>query len=270
MNQQLPPNTGPEQGGTQPPSPEYRPPNTQDVDPTVTIDQDGESAIQINPIHAMYLGVRSAISMRRMERAGERMAKFDHKMALYSGLDNRENSDGEVHPTPTGEPAQPQSRIEWNMAIRSAERKRVKKVYGGESTRPPTRGAAERERQEELRYSGALNERMSQLRPDLDRDPNDSPVAASRKAARRKNYIDQLRRADTRLKREGEESIVDAPLPEKNRSKNLEQKIHTPLGREYSHLARLAEARRNRQIGKIQKHWRKSEKFKSKINDSSS
>ncbi len=258
---------------------------------TVGAEHQGSEPLEANqegvhPIIAAYYGLREVLSRYRMERAGDRMAKMDHKMSFYSELQHEAESykpekDGGVYASPeeeaggsreaqrnpdgtytsrTGKSEPSLSWIEERAGIRAQERKRVKKVYKGTRTKPKKIGQPIIEHEQRQLWIEDANRRLDQERPDLAILVNDSSAARTEKVNERQAIIRHYRRnqSDTL-------STNSSEAPAK-RKKNTMQKIHSPLFgvAEYRHLTNWSKIRRDRAIGSIIKHHSKSEYFQKK------
>lgn len=104
-------------------------------------------AINFDGLAEAYHGARAFISQKRMERAGSRMERMDHKDALYAdSVESLQSSNFTPTETATGQPAKPRNLVErfvdkrierkdWKAGMKRAQRNLEMKQFGGERTR---------------------------------------------------------------------------------------------------------------------------------------
>lgn len=110
-----------------------------------------------------YSGLRVALAIEGADRARTRIAKIDHKEALYAGIRDRETT-GHRNPLPE----QPRNRVERFMDRRAdkktferrvvaAQKKRTEKVFGGAATYVTPKQWGERRQLRQQHRSGNLS-----------------------------------------------------------------------------------------------------------------
>lgn len=103
-------------------------------------------ALNFDGLAEAYHGIRAFVSQKRMELAGNRMERMDHKNALYTdSVESLQSSNFVPAETANGQPARPRNIVErfmdrrierkdWKAGMKRAQRKMEEKQFGSRYT----------------------------------------------------------------------------------------------------------------------------------------
>ncbi|MCA9331781.1 hypothetical protein KC968_02465 [Candidatus Saccharibacteria bacterium] len=215
----------------------------------------------IEQIQLAHHGVTAWVAQKRMERAGNRMERMDHKSALYNDMANSVNG---IEATPTetalGQPAKPRTFIErhmdkklegklWKAELKKAETKREVSQFGNKGFTQTRR--RDRKRVQENRETRGRKIAEAAQKRQIDSDFILGNISREERLSRLSDIEPMSRKIENKrvrsLKRQG--SRID---------KSVVRSANQPV------LSRWRNRRRENAIESIKKHHHRAEHHKAK------